>query len=251
MIDDRERDAAPDGSSRSDPPSVPTRITLPDAAEPPRRGAVVPTMVPLARKRAHRTGLRPGGATATTEPMRDLVGAAARSGAGPARGPARASLGPPAAASPAATPQPVPAVPPAAAVPPTRLAAASPAPVPAAPVPAVSAEPVRRAGAPGGARGPRAHRTAAPPVPGGARGPGAGRRGARRAPRATRRPQRRRPRLGRRRPGVGGDVRGHGGGVLRRARPMAHGAAHPAAALDLAGHGPARSRWRCRPSWSW
>ena len=107
MIDDRERDAAPDGSSRSDPPSVPTRITLPDAAEPPRRGAVVPTMVPLARKRAHRTGLRPGGATATTEPMRDLVGAAARSGAGPARGPARASLGPPAAASPAAAPPPV------------------------------------------------------------------------------------------------------------------------------------------------
>lgn len=64
-------------------------------------------MVPLARKRAVRRGLRPGGAAATTEPMRDLVGSAARgdvaappqleppSPPAPPRGPVRSALVPP------------------------------------------------------------------------------------------------------------------------------------------------------------
>jgi LCP family protein required for cell wall assembly len=64
-------------------------------------------MVPLARKRAVRRGLRPGGAAATTEPMRDLLGSAARgdvdappqleppSPPAPPRGPVRSALVPP------------------------------------------------------------------------------------------------------------------------------------------------------------
>ncbi len=102
MTDDRERDAGPGAArSRSGPPSVPTRIGVPDPAEPARRGAIAPSMVPLARRRSVRRGLRPGGAAATTEPMRALVGAAARSegAAGgetaPPRSPSRAAVGPP------------------------------------------------------------------------------------------------------------------------------------------------------------
>ncbi len=129
MIDDREREAAPGAPrSRSGPPSVPTRITVQDVGDPARRGAVVPTMVPLARKRAHRTGLRPAGAAAITEPMRDLVAAAARSEAGPGRGPSRASLGPPQTATRASGPPVVPVAP---RVPSSPIPAAPPSPEPA------------------------------------------------------------------------------------------------------------------------
>ena len=122
MNEDREREAR-SGAVRprstparpvvTDPPSVPTRIVL-RTPPTPRRGAVVPTMVPLARKRATGRGLRPGGAAATTEPMRDLVGAASSvptpdapaSPPSPPRGPARSALVPPQQAprSPAAAP---------------------------------------------------------------------------------------------------------------------------------------------------
>jgi LCP family protein required for cell wall assembly len=101
MTDDRERGAEPGAvRSRSGPPSVPTRVVVPDPGEPGRRGGIAPSMVPLARKRAVRRGLRPGGAAATTEPMRDLVGAAVKGEAAgptapPPRGPSRAALAPP------------------------------------------------------------------------------------------------------------------------------------------------------------
>jgi LCP family protein required for cell wall assembly len=144
MIDDREREAAPGAPrSRSDPPSVPTRITVPEAGDPARRGAIVPTMVPLARKRAHRTGLRPGGAAAITEPMRDLVAAAARSEAGPSRGPSRASLGPPQTASRVPVPAP-PAAPPAPPVPSSAIPAAPPTPAPERPEAPEDREPTER-----------------------------------------------------------------------------------------------------------
>ncbi|NMO93693.1 LCP family protein [Actinomycetospora sp. TBRC 11914] len=112
MTDDREREAGSGAArSRSGPPSVPTRIAVPGPVEPPRRGAVAPTMVPLARKRALRHGLRPAGAAATTEPMRDLVGAAAGAGTAPP-----ATAAPPRAVPPTAPP---PTAPPPTAPPPT------------------------------------------------------------------------------------------------------------------------------------
>ena len=123
MNEDREREAR-SGAVRprstparpvvTGPPSVPTRVVVDTPSDPGRRGAIAPTMVPLARKRAVRRGLRPGGAAATTEPMRDLVAAASSvptpdapaSPPSPPRGPARSALVPPQQAprSPAAAP---------------------------------------------------------------------------------------------------------------------------------------------------
>ncbi|MCD2192867.1 LCP family protein [Actinomycetospora endophytica] len=113
MNDDRERGArsgAPRARSTTPrpetpgPPSVPTRIGAGTPSDPVRRGAVPPSMVPLARKRAVRRGLRPGGAAATTEPLRDVVETASRADVAPPaepeppsppRGPARSALVPP------------------------------------------------------------------------------------------------------------------------------------------------------------
>ncbi|GLZ51110.1 hypothetical protein Acsp07_07270 [Actinomycetospora sp. NBRC 106378] len=84
MTDDRERGVGPGvpaarsprSEVRTGPPSVPTRVVVGDTAAE-RRGGVAPMMVPLARKRPGRRSLRPAGAAAETEPMRDLVAAAA------------------------------------------------------------------------------------------------------------------------------------------------------------------------------
>jgi LCP family protein required for cell wall assembly len=115
VSDDRERGARPGApGARSTtpppgtvgPPSVPTRVVVDTSPDADRRSAVSPPMVPLGRRRSVRRGLRPAGAAATTEPLRDLVGTAARDDApappeppSPPRGPARAALTPPQQAS--------------------------------------------------------------------------------------------------------------------------------------------------------
>ncbi|WP_433800629.1 LCP family protein [Actinomycetospora sp. CA-084318] len=136
MTDDRERGAGPgvpaarsSETVRTGPPSVPTRVVVGETAVD-RRGGVAPTMVPLARKRPGRRSLRPAGAAAETEPMRDLVAAAAAADepAGPPSelptirtaapvvgkpGPREAQQAAPAAPDPAPRPAREPAAPPA------------------------------------------------------------------------------------------------------------------------------------------
>lgn len=122
VIDDRERGASgarSAGSASADPgawgrsgaadvpPSVPARVTVgppslpvPEATSAPGPGStagvapaprgVVAPIVPLARPRAVRRGMRPGGAAAATEPLRDLVETAVRSGPAAPSGPRRA-----------------------------------------------------------------------------------------------------------------------------------------------------------------
>ena len=177
MADDRERGAGPgvpaDGpdpdSPRTGPPSVPTRVVVDDRAEPERRGGVAPTMVPLARKRAARRTLRPGGSAAETEPMRDLVAEAAAvvpettpaSSERPSRSP-RGSESAARSDDPPAAPEPAPAV---VGKAPAAVSPAS-APTVAAPVPpAVPPEPAPAVVGKAPAASPASAPTVAAPVP--------------------------------------------------------------------------------------